>query len=165
MGTPDGPRGEAGAGTPAHAAQNDPPQCADHFEVCMVGEICFEKNSSRPLCCARAESSLVFLDQPLLQTTPSFRGPERPLGPAQTFFRPPLPDTRGKSPSHHPWHSSFAVGCGVGPYWSQGRWGFALHSGRTFVLSEVGSLRHATDTGPRGPPPTVGTLRMQALSI
>ena len=82
-GTSDGLMGEGGSqGTLTFLAQNDPPQCADHFEVCIMGEF-----SSGPLRDAGGESSLVFspdcLDWPVKRG--SFCRPPPPVPSASQF--------------------------------------------------------------------------------
>ena len=84
--------------------QNDPPQCADHFEVRIVGGDCFCEKIP-PLRGAGDESSLECLDQPLwagLSREPLSQPPLPPL--LQGARTPPLCDSpSGCCPFTGPW--------------------------------------------------------------
>ena len=60
---PQADRGSWVLSTTTYMTQNDPPRCADHFEVCIMGgNLLKKKKSSRRLCGAVDESSSEVLD-------------------------------------------------------------------------------------------------------
>ena len=89
----DGGGGEGPCGTPTHVAPNDPPRCADHFEVCAIGGVyCLCGGGLRG---GEFDFRLASLGWPITRSpfpdpppTPSggFNDPPPPR--AQTCFRP-----------------------------------------------------------------------------